>query len=158
MDEAIHPDAYWASVAASSIDRQGIFAKRYIPTGTAIFPYRGEQISKQESTRRLEEGNAYLFILNDEFDLDGSVTENLARFVNHSCQPNCESYHEGDTIWISSVEDIQQGQELTMNYGYGLEDYPSNPCLCGQPDCIGYIVAEDHQDTVRLLELAHKYY
>lgn len=157
MDETIHPDAYWVSVAASSIDRSGVFANRLIPSGTPLFPYRGEKIAKAEATRRLEAGNAYLFILDDEFDLDGDVPENLARFVNHSCQPNCESYHEGDTIWISSIKDIQPGQELTMNYGYGLEDYPDNPCHCGHPDCIGYIVAEDHQDTVRLLEQAHNY-
>ncbi len=154
MEETIQPDGYWVSVADSKIDRNGVFARRMIPAGTRLFPYRGIRITKEEATRRLEDGNAYLFILDDEYDLDGDVPENLARFVNHSCFPNCESFHQGDEIWIASLEDIQPGAEITINYGYGLEDYPNNPCYCGHQECIGYIVAEDHQETVRLSEQA----
>ncbi len=144
----------WVFVDRSAIDRQGIFASIDIPAGTVIFPYCGEKISKTESTRRLEAGNAYLFILNDDFDLDGDVPENLARFVNHSCQPNSESQQDEETIWIQTLRDIQKGEEITINYGFGLEDHTENPCQCGSSDCVGYMVAEDHFETIRLLNLA----
>ena len=154
METVIETGNQWVSVAPSDIDRQGVFAKSEIPKGTIIFPYCGEKISKAESTRRLEAGNAYLFILNDEFDLDGSGPENTARYANHSCRPNCESQQDGEDIWIQSLRDIQQGEEITINYGYGLEDHTENPCRCGEPDCVGYVVAEEHFETIRLLNLA----
>ena len=72
-----------------------------------------------------------------------------ARFLNHSCAPDCEAELENGRIWIVAKRDIKAGEELTFNYGYDLDDYRNHPCRCGAPDCAGHIVAEEFFDHVR---------
>ncbi len=134
---------------ASPIHGTGGFAKAAIPRGTRIVEYVGERISKSESLRRCEQDNEYIFTLNDEQDLDGRVSWNPARLINHSCAPNCEAELEEDRIWIIAARDIQAGEEITFNYGYDLVDYQDYPCRCGSAHCVGYIVAEEFFDHVR---------
>ena len=133
----------------SRIDRTGGFARAPILNGARVIEYVGERISKQESIRRCQESNAYIFCLDDELDLDGNVEQNPARFLNHSCDPNCEARLIDDHVWIVAVRDIEAGEELTFNYGYDLEDYRDYPCRCGAPDCDGYIVAEEFFPQIR---------
>jgi uncharacterized protein len=132
----------------SPIHGLGGFAKPAIPQGTRIVEYVGERISKSESVRRCEQNNEYIFSLNEEQDLDGNVAWNPARFLNHSCAPNCEAEKHGERIWIIATRDIQAGEEITFNYGYDLEDYRDYPCRCGSPGCVGYIVAEEFFEHV----------
>lgn len=140
----------WIEVRDSHIHGRGIFAARLIPAGTEFMEYVGQRITKAVSLERCLAGNVYVFTLDDQWDLDGSIDENLARFANHSCTPNCESImDEDDRIWIVSLRDIQPGEEITYNYGYDLEDYPDHPCCCGAPNCIGFIVAEELLPMVR---------
>ncbi len=133
----------------SRIHGLGGFAKTPITNGTRIIEYVGEPISKSESLRRCEQNNEYIFTLSDEEDLDGNVAWNPARFLNHSCAPNCEASLEEGYIWIIANRDIQAGEEITFNYGYDLVDYRDYPCRCGSPDCVGYIVAEEFFPHVR---------
>jgi SET domain-containing protein len=132
----------------SPIHGTGGFAKTAIRKGTRIVEYIGERISKGESLRRCEQNNQYIFTLNDEQNLDGNVAWNPARFINHSCAPNCEAEREKDGIWIVATRDIGAGEEITFNYGYDLEDYKDYPCRCGSPQCVGYIVAEEFFEHV----------
>jgi hypothetical protein len=134
---------------ASPIHGTGAFAKVAIRKGTRVLEYVGERISKAESLRRCEGHNEYIFALNSEQDLDGNVAWNPARFINHSCAPNCEAQMEDGHIWIAARRDIQPGEEITFNYAYDLEDYMDYPCHCGSPGCVGYIVAEEFFDHVR---------
>jgi uncharacterized protein len=138
----------WVVFKASPIHGVGGFARRAIPAGKAILEYLGERISKGESLRRCEQNNAFIFTLNDEQNLDGNVPWNLARFLNHSCAPNCEAEMEDDRIWIVAKRDIRAGEEITFNYGYDLVDYRDYPCQCGAPNCVGYIVAEEFFEHV----------
>ena len=133
----------------SAIDRWGGFARRDIRAGTRIIQYVGEVITKSESLRRCELNNEYIFCLDDEHDVDGSVEWNLARFLNHSCAPNCEAYFEDGQIWFYAIRDIQAGEELTFNYGYDLEDYKDHPCRCGAANCVRYIVAEEYFENLK---------
>lgn len=143
-------EAAWFHVRDSIIHGRGVFAARFIPAETEIGEYTGERISKAESLERCTAGNVYVFTLDDEQDLDGSVDSNVMRFVNHSCAPNCEALMDDDRrIWITAARDIQPGEEITYNYGYDLEDYPDHPCRCGAPNCIGFIVAEELVPMVR---------
>ena len=71
-------------VRPSPIHGNGLFTRRAIRKGTYIIEYIGEKITKEESKRRLLERNPYIFDLDEEWDLDGNVPENLARFINHS--------------------------------------------------------------------------
>jgi uncharacterized protein len=133
----------------STIEGRGLFASQAIPSGTRILRYLGERIGKEESTRRCEAGNHFIFTLDDDWDIDGDVPENMARFGNHSCSPNAEAIIEGSEVWIETVRDIAAGEEITYNYGYDLEEYREYPCRCGSPDCIGYMVAEEFFEHVR---------
>jgi uncharacterized protein len=131
-------------LGTSRIEGRGMFARTEIFAGDRIIEYTGERISKEESMRRCTEGNNYVFHINEEFDLDGSIESNLARFINHSCAPNAEAELEDDRIWIIASRNIAPGEEITFNYGYDLDDYRAHPCRCGALNCVGYILAEEY--------------
>jgi len=141
--------ASFVEVRHSPIHGTGAFAQSDIPAGSRVIEYVGEKITKAESLRRCEQNNQYIFTLDDEFDLDGNVPWNSARFLNHSCAPNCEAELDGERVWILALRDVQAGEELTFNYGYDLEDYCEHPCRCGAAECVGYIVSEEFFDHVR---------
>ena len=128
----------------SGIEGSGLFARARIPAGECIIEYTGEKMCKAESLRRCMEGNNYIFNINEEFDIDGSVESNFARFINHSCAPNAEAQLEDDKVWIVALRDILPGEEVTFNYGYDLDDYREHPCRCGAVNCVGYILAEEY--------------
>ena len=133
----------------SPIHGVGGFARTDIAAGTHMIEYVGERISKGESLRRCQASNEYIFTLDDAHDLDGNVAWNPARFLNHSCAPNCEAELEDGRIWIVAARDIRAGEEITFNYGYDLEEYKQYRCRCGAPSCVGYIVAADFFAHVR---------
>jgi uncharacterized protein len=132
----------------SGIHGFGGFARLDIAAGTRVVEYVGEKITKAESLRRCEADNEYIFHFDDECDLDGNVDWNPARFLNHSCAPNCEADWDEDRIWIVTLRDIRAGEELTFNYGYDMEDYQEHLCRCGAGNCVGYMVAEEHFEAV----------
>jgi|ERR1041385_5239481 SET domain-containing protein len=140
----------------SAIHGTGAFAKQLIGRDERVVEYRGEKISRTESMRRCAENNQYIFRLSDEYDLDGDVEWNPGRFLNHSCQPNCEAFLEDGGIWIVALRDVSAGEELTFNYGFDLEDYRNYPCNCGAPGCVGFIVAEEFFEHVRRQALMAK--
>ena len=135
----------------SAIHGRGGFARVEIPSGQRIIEYLGERITKAESLRRCIANNEYVFTLDDQSDLDGDVSWNPARLINHSCAPNCEAIHEDDHIWIFSLRPIQPGEELSFNYGFDLDSYKEYPCRCGSAKCVGFIVAEEFHEHVRNL-------
>lgn len=139
----------WVVFKPSSIHGTGGFARKLIPKATRVLEYLGEKITKAESLRRCQRQNDYIFALNDQFDLDGNFPWNPARWLNHSCAPNCEAEHTGEQIWIVALRDIPPGEELTFNYGYDLTDYRDYPCHCGAPTCLGYMVAEEFFASLR---------
>jgi len=147
--EQPHINHTWICFKKSPIHGCGGFARIEIPAGTRIIEYVGERIDKCESARRCELNNSYIFTVDDSFDLDGNVGWNLARFVNHSCAPNCDAEWIDGQIWIVANRLIRAGEEITYDYGYDLDDYASYPCHCGGPDCVGYIVAAELARFVR---------
>ena len=85
----------------------------------------------------------YLFNLNTRYDLDGDVSWNTARLINHSCLNNCDYEGKGLKLWITAIRDIKKGEELTCDYGFSYDsDYKQFPCKCGSKNCVGYIVRE----------------
>src|SRR5439155_27001743 len=113
----------------------GVFARRDLTRGALLIEYLGQKINKRESLRRCEKNNYYIFALDDQHDLDGNVGWNPAKFINHSCSPNCEAELIDGHIWIVARCDIGIGEEITFNYGYDLENYKEHPCRCGSPCC-----------------------
>jgi SET domain-containing protein len=108
-----------------------------------VAEYVGRKITKLESLASCEENNPYIFAVDAEFDLDGDVEWNPARYFNHKCDPNCEAENIDGRIWIIARRAIKAGEEITFNYGYDLESYKEYPCQCGAANCVGYIVAEE---------------
>jgi SET domain-containing protein len=104
----------------SALHGWGVFATRPITKNTRIIHYAGEKISNKESYRRevryLKRGRIWCFQLNRNWVIDAAVGGNVARFINHSCTPNCYVHIVKDTIWIRAARNIRRGEELTYNY------------------------------------------
>ena len=143
-------------VKKSVVHGSGIFATKDINRGEQIIEYIGEKISKKEGDKRSEKrlkkyinskkaGSVYIFELNSRYDIDGSFLYNKARYINHSCNPNCEVDIYKGRIWIKSIKKIKKGDELSYDYGYEFdkEDYMDHICKCGSINCIGYIISSD---------------
>ena len=145
----------YAKVIKSGIHSQGVAAKKDIPKDTEIIEYVGQRLTKKQSSKRSDEildehksdsskGAVYIFEINSRHDIDGNVSYNTARLINHSCSPNCEAVNDKGHIWISSIRDIKKGEELTYNYGYDIDSYEEHPCRCGSKNCVGYIAGKEH--------------
>jgi SET domain-containing protein len=120
----------------SKLHGWGVFAVRPINKNTRIVDYAGEKITWRESakreTRYLKRGRIWCFRVNRRWVRDAGVGGNVARFINHSCSPNCYSHIVGDTIWIRAARNIRRGEELTYNYYTDGEG--TIPCRC-KPGC-----------------------
>ena len=121
----------------SPIHGTGGFACAELPAGARVIEYTGERIDKRESLARCERGEPFIFHLDEQWNLDGNVERNPARFLNHSCAPNCDAELIDGRIWIVAQRDIRAGEEITFNYGYDLDDYREHPCRCGASNCPG---------------------
>jgi SET domain-containing protein len=136
-------------VGPSRITGQGLFAGQEIKQGTKIIRYIGQKITQEESERRLAAGNVYIFGLDERYAIDGKMPKNTARFINHSCEPNCHTEQFGQTIWVVAIRDIEAGEELTYNYGYTVDEEPAEPCHCGAQQCCGYILGPQYWSRLK---------
>lgn len=151
----------WVSVRKSKIHGNGVYAKKDIPEGTRVIEYIGNKLTKAQSDVRAAEieakakkygsGAVYIFTLNSRHDIDGSVSWNKARFINHACETNCESDIIAGHIWIIATRDIKKGEELFYDYGYDLSNWQDHKCRCGKKTCCGYIVAEEKRGQLKRL-------
>lgn len=152
----------WAEVQGSEIHGRGMFATKEIPRGMRVIEYVGERLSKAEGWRRERQrqrraarsgdGCIYIFELNQKADIDGRPLWNTARYINHSCQPNCESQIVRGHVWIVALRRIHVGEELTYDYYYDYEHYRDHPCRCAAKNCAGYIVKAPQRWRVRRAE------
>ena len=142
-------------VRRSKIHGSGVFAAKNIKKGEFIIEYKGLLRSHQEVDAAYdgenETGHTFLFTLNEDFVLDANIKGNEARWINHSCDPNCDSEHvdaedgdkSKDRIEIKALRDIKTGEELSYNYGIRLSERHTSKlkklwaCLCGSPKCSG---------------------
>ena len=113
-----------------------MFATARIPKNTRIIDYAGEKITTRESARReatyLKQGHIWCFRLNSRWVRDAAVGGNVARYINHSCKPNCYVHIAGDVIWIRASRTIRKGEEIT--YDYATDGAKIIPCQC-RPGC-----------------------
>ncbi len=152
MPKIKHNDHPLVKVKKSGIHGYGAYARTNIRKKKRIIEYIGPKITKKEAKEALTNNlNEYIFTLNDEVDIDGSVDWNIARYLNHSCDPNCESDIIKDRVWIFAIKNIKEGEELTYNYGYDIDDFKTRLCGCGAKDCVGYMVAQEDFEKVRNL-------
>jgi len=139
----------------SDIHGNGVFAIASIKKGERVVEYKGKRRRHEEvdedDSGDVESGHTFLFTLNDEYVIDANYKGNKARWINHSCDPNCEAViaeHDGnnrkkDKVFIEAVRSIKAGEELTYNYGIVLDEPHTArlkkvwACLCGSPKCTG---------------------
>ena len=147
-------------VRRSSIQGKGVFASRRIHPGTRIIEYQGERVSSEEADRRydddhMERHHTFLFTVDDHILIDAAVDGNEARFINHSCDPNCEAVLEDGRVYIEAIKNIQPGIELTYDYHYEREGpYEKGwaelyACHCGAENCRGTILDKPRPPTRR---------
>ena len=139
----------------SPIHGNGVFATADIAKGERVIRYKGALRSHDEVDEEYgdidEDGHTFLFTLNDDYVIDANVKANIARWINHSCDPNCEAVVEEDDkgrphkdkVFIEAIRDIKAGEELTYNYGIVLDERHTPKlkklwgCRCGAPNCTG---------------------
>ena len=135
-------------VRNSKIHGKGVFALRRIRKGTRITEYLGERVSHAEADRRYEDkahddNHTYLFIVDGRTVIDAGVDGSDARFINHSCDPNCETVIEDRRVFVEAIRTIQPGEELS--YDYQIQREAGDPedideifrCRCGAVGCRG---------------------
>jgi len=108
----------------------GLFATRPIKKRTRIAEYKGPILDAEESERAERRGNRYLYEVSKNRTIDGTPRSNVARYANHSCNPNAESITWRGRVFIKSIKDIKPGDEIVYDYG---TDYLKN--VIGRANC-----------------------
>jgi hypothetical protein len=135
-------------VRHSSIHGYGVFAVRRIRKGTTVTEYLGDRVSHEEADTRYEDkdpndNHTFLFTVDSKTVIDGGVGGNDARYINHGCDPNCESTTQNKRIYVEAIRTIRPGEELA--YDYQIQRDPEDPpnvdeifrCRCGAAKCRG---------------------
>ena len=141
-------------VRNSSIHGRGVFALRRIPKGTRIIEYKGKLITDKEADRRYSRVHEHsphtmLFSLEGGWVIDATRRGNSARWINHSCQPNCEIADKGHKIFIDARRDIRAGEELTYDYNLQIGEKHTkkakreHACFCKTRRCRGTMLGEE---------------
>lgn len=132
----------------SAIHGKGVFAATDIPAATRLIEYKGVRIRDEDSEHLYTESNhTFLFMLENEEVIDGSRNGNTARWINHSCEPNCEASEEDGRVFIDALRDIPEGEEITIDYNLYLEARYTAAlkrqyaCGCGTVQCRGTLLA-----------------
>ena len=134
------------AVRRSPVHGRGVFAVTAIAKGARILEYTGERMSHAEADRRygdLHENSSHtmLFAANDKVVIDATKRGGPARWINHSCAPNCEANEEDGRVFIDAIRVIKPGQELAYDYNLVLEERHTpklkreHPCHCGARKC-----------------------
>ena len=141
----------------SDVHGNGVFAVEDLAEGETLIEYKGEVISWKEALRRhphdpAQPNHTFYFHIDDGRVIDGNVNGNAARWINHSCEPNCEADEVNGRVYIKALRNIDAGEEL--NYDYGLiidEPYTPKllaefPCWCGSENCRGTLLTPKDED------------
>ncbi|MEO5818657.1 MAG: SET domain-containing protein-lysine N-methyltransferase [Gemmatimonadaceae bacterium] len=145
------PNPY-LELRTSAIQGTGAFAARNIKKGTRIVEYLGQRISwrtadKRYDDEKMKRHHTFLFTVDEKVCIDGAVNGSDARFLNHSCDGNCEAITDRKRIFIDARRNIKAGEELLYDYAYERtdehteEDERFYACRCGAPKCRGSILA-----------------
>ena len=133
-------------VRDSPVHGRGVFAVAPIAKGERIIEYKGRLITEAQADERYgddESNHTFLFLLDNDMVIDAYRDGNSARWINHSCDPNCEPMEEGNRLFIHAIRDIEPGDELSYEYNLVIEDRYTPAvkrlyaCRCGSRKCHG---------------------
>jgi SET domain-containing protein len=133
----------------SGIHGRGVFATTHIPKGTRLVEYKGQRLTEAQVDKRYandDSPHTFLFALDDGMVIDATYQGNSARWINHSCAPNCEAVDDGGRIFIETLRALRPGDELVYDYRIELEEKHTPElkrqyrCLCGARHCKGTIL------------------
>ncbi len=113
-----------------SITGLGLFATRPIKKRSRIAEYKGPLLRTKEAEKAERGGNKYLYEINSHWTIDGTPRGNVARYANHSCNPNSDTYSVGHRVFIRALRNIKPGEEIVYDYGV---DYLKN--VIGRSKC-----------------------
>ena len=136
----------------SPIHGKGVFAVQDIRKGESIIEYVGEVITWKEALRRHPHdpstpNHTFYFHIDDTHVIDGKYKGNSARWINHSCNPNCEADEDQGRVMVKALRNIKAGQELNYDYGLIIDEpltaklKAEYPCWCGAKSCRGTLLA-----------------
>jgi len=156
----VRGNRYFA-VRSSSIQGQGGFAVRAIPKGTRIVEYTGERIGHAEADARyddsrMERHHTFLMVVDGTTVIDAAVGGGPAKFINHSCEPNCLQVVEDGRVFIVAARAIAPGEELAYDYAYSREggadeNHPERyACHCGARRCRGTLLSPRRPKRARV--------
>ena len=130
VKRVFRPAGFQLRVGNSRTGR-GVFAEGAIPKGACVIEYTGRNVSEKE---QYEDRGKYLFWTSDITMINGNIPSNTARFINHSCAPNCETDIRARRIYIFAKRAIKAGEELTYDYDTEYFDKHIKPkgCLCNK--------------------------
>ena len=139
-------------VRRSGVHGKGVYALKTIPKGETIIEYTGKIISWKQAQRLhphnpAEPNHTFFFQIDDDHVIDANQGGNAARWINHSCAPNCEAEEEGGRVFIRALRGIKPGEELFYDYGLIIDERytpklkKEYACLCGAPKCRGTMLA-----------------
>lgn len=168
MRNGKQPDELPFAIRKSTIQGRGAFATRRIRKGDRVAEYTGERISWKEADRRYDDAamkrhHTFLFTLSRRTVIDAAVGGNDSRFINHSCEPNCEAIIDDGAIYIDAMRDIRVGEELTYDYAFERdadtteEDEKLYACRCGAPNCRGTILVAAKETVSRAHHAASRH-
>ena len=154
-------------VRSSSLAGKGAFAIRPIKKGERIIEYVGERIPHPLADERydddaMEEHHTFLFTVSSRTVIDATHGGNESRYINHSCEPNCETEIDRGRVFIFALRDIAVGEELAYDYGYERsgdeteQDERKYRCLCGSRSCRGSIMEPKSEFEKRQRAAARK--
>ena len=139
-------------VRRSGVHGKGVFAAQPLRAGERLLEYKGQRISWKEAVRRHphnpdEPNHTFYFALEDGRVIDGNVDGNSARWINHSCAPNCEAEEIDGRVFIQALRDISADEELFYDYGLVIDERRTKKlqkeyaCRCGARKCRGPMLA-----------------
>ncbi|RYF80307.1 MAG: SET domain-containing protein [Comamonadaceae bacterium] len=143
----------------SEVHGNGVFALQDLKAEERVMEYTGEVISWKEALRRhphdpAQPNHTFYFHIDDKHVIDGGVNGNDAKWINHSCEPNCEADEQGGRIFIKALRDIAAGQELNYDYGLVIDEpytpalLADFPCWCGSESCRGTLLSPNEDGDV----------
>jgi len=133
-------------IRESAVHGRGVYAAQFIPKGKRIIEYTGERVSWEAAPDDRDNPHTFNFGLENGVVINPEVGGNDARWINHSCDPNCEAVEEEDRIFIYALRKIQAGEELLYDYHMELDEPVTEStkkkfaCHCGAPSCRGTMI------------------